>query len=115
MARTVIDAAVCLDVLAGKRDTYRKATSTDRLDGIILLNPTNLTDWSQVDSSGTCKKKLQQACEILRSLGAIVVEAPLSDDFIRIDRAKDAADCTMESEFPRDINAYLKTLTQYVF
>lgn len=114
MARTVVDAAIILDALSGKND-YAAATGMSRLDGFTLLLPTNLTDWSKVASSLERKVKLQDACETLRGLGATVVEAALSDEFVRIDRAEDAADCTMETEFVQEIDGYLTGLIQYVF
>lgn len=112
MARTVLDAAIVLDTISLGQACYADATGWQRLDGTTLLLPTNLTDWDNLAAGSSRRRALDEACHILSRLGATVIEASLSADFIKVESAEKEAYCTMVTEFVHDLHEHLKTFKQ---
>lgn len=111
MTRTVLEGASVLDILAGTPGQYT-TDLPDRLDGVRLLVPTNLTDWTKEAYSHGQQEEMNKAHQILRDLGAEVIEADLAEDFVANDRAGDAQGICMETEFAQEINEHLQSFKQ---
>lgn len=111
ITRTVLEGASVLDILAGTPDQYT-TNLPHRLDGVRLLVPTNLTDWTKEAYSQGQQGEVNNAYQILRDLGAEVIEADLAEDFVANDRARDAKLTCMETEFAQEINEYLQSFKQ---
>lgn len=108
MTRTVEDACILLDALSGRSEIYTRSLGSKLLDGIRLLLPTNLPDLYKLLQHGQ-EQQLVVACNVLRSLGAEVVEAPLADECLEVN---DFHGEVAETEFARDLNKYLASLDQ---
>lgn len=114
MTRTVMDAAIVLDVISGQPGRHLPSKD-DRasLEGIVLLVPTNLVPWHDRPLMGFGQQEaFQSGCQTLGNLGADVLEVKLSDNFLELEKDFSLFMPTMEAEFAVDIDKYLQSLKE---
>lgn len=113
MTRTVEDACLVLEVLSNRKGYYVNALDRCNLAGVRLLAPTNVTNWdgNPLLHYGQ-KQALEKAYQVLRDLGAEVIEAPVSEKFVQVDRDDSIFLETVEMEFVAEIKNYLASMEQ---
>jgi Asp-tRNA(Asn)/Glu-tRNA(Gln) amidotransferase A subunit family amidase len=113
MTRTVEDACLVLEAISGLTDRYAPSLHSGDLSGLRLLAPTNLTDWQGKPLLNYGQQEsLRASFNVLRRLGADVVEAPVAEDFVDLDRDEEAFNHPMEIEYVAAIREYLVSLRQ---
>lgn len=111
--QTVYDAAVILEAISGCAGAYTNGLEhCQRLDGVRLLVPTNLIDWTSEVLQAEQRQCFNAGCQILRDLGAELVEVSLSEELIRYDRDPDMRLPVWEPEFVVEIRRYFNSLKQ---